>query len=179
MKLNKLVMALGLGMALVAGSVNAANPSQGHGTVTFTGSIIDAPCSITPETVDQIVPLGSISNASLKNGGRSSSKSFKISLENCTTETINTVTTTFTGAKSSITGGDGLLGIEGSAKGAGIAITDGGGNKIKLGTPSPAVALHDGSNDLNFAAYLQGDTGPDAVVPGDFTGIANFQLTYQ
>ncbi|MCA6222045.1 fimbrial protein [Photorhabdus antumapuensis] len=179
MKLNKLVMALGLGVALAAGSVNAANPSQGHGTVTFTGSITDAPCSITPETVDQVVPMGSISSASLKNGGRSSSTPFKISLDNCTTETISTVTTTFVGAKSSITGGDGLLGIEGVAKGAGIAITDAGGNKIKLGTPSPAVALHDGDNDLHFAAYLQGDTSPDAVVPGNFTGIANFQLTYQ
>ncbi|WP_434527068.1 fimbrial protein [Photorhabdus asymbiotica] len=179
MKLNKLVMALGLGVVLAAGSVNAANPSQGHGTVTFTGSIIDAPCSITPETVDQVVPMGAISNAALKNGGRSSSRSFKISLENCTTDTISTVTTTFVGAKSNIVGGDGLLGIEGTAKGAGIAITDAGGNKIKLGTPSPAVALHDGNNDLNFAAYLQGDTTPDAVVPGEFTGIANFQLAYQ
>lgn len=39
---------------------NAAD--QGHGTVTFTGSIIDAPCSIAPESIDQTVNLGQISN---------------------------------------------------------------------------------------------------------------------
>ncbi|EHY2961555.1 type 1 fimbrial protein, partial [Escherichia coli] len=34
------------------------------------------------------------------------------------------------------------------------------------------------NNDLNFAAYLQGSAS-EAAVPGDFTAIATFALTYQ
>jgi len=69
------------------------------------------------------------------------------------------------------------LGISGSAKGATIALTDAAGTPIKLGTAYSAPALHDGSNQLRFAAYLQGD-GSSAVTPGDFTSIANFTLAY-
>ncbi|WP_332459523.1 fimbrial protein, partial [Serratia marcescens] len=80
MKLNKIMMAavLAFGVASVAHAKD-----QGHGTVTFKGAIIDAPCSITPETVDQTVNLGQISNVALKNGGQSSPKNFVIKLENC------------------------------------------------------------------------------------------------
>lgn len=97
MTLNKLALVLGFGMSVVAGAASAAD--QGHGTVKFTGSIIDAPCSITPDTENQTVPLGQISTAALKDGGRSNSRDFKIALENCTTETYKTVQTTFTGSE--------------------------------------------------------------------------------
>lgn len=80
MTLNKLALVLGFGMSVVAGAASAAD--QGHGTVKFTGSIIDAPCSITPDTENQTVPLGQISTAALKDGGRSNSRDFKIALEN-------------------------------------------------------------------------------------------------
>lgn len=54
MKLNKTILAAGLVLGF-ASMANAAD--QGHGTVTFTGSIIDAPCSIAPESIDQTVNL--------------------------------------------------------------------------------------------------------------------------
>ncbi|QSB39144.1 hypothetical protein JTY93_23415 [Pseudomonas hygromyciniae] len=50
-----------------------------------------------------------------------------------------------------------MLGIAGSAKGASIAITDGTGNLIELGTASSKLTLQDGNNTMLFAAYLQGD----------------------
>lgn len=175
MKLNKLALVLGLGLSVVAGFALAAD--QGHGTVKFVGSIIDAPCSITPDTENQTVPLGQISTAALKDGGRSNSRDFKISLENCTTETYKTVQTTFTGSEATEVL-EGSLGIEGIAKNAAVVITDAGGKQIKLGTPSAAQNLRDGNNDLNFAAYLQGSAS-EAAVPGDFTAIATFALTYQ
>lgn len=130
MKLNKLALVLGLGLSVAAGSTFAADPvkDQGHGTVKFVGSIIDAPCSITPDTENQTVPLGQISTAALKDGGRSNSRDFKISLENCTTETYKTVQTTFTGSEDAdILAGS--LGIEGIAKNAAVVITDAGVNK--------------------------------------------------
>lgn len=180
MKLNKLAMVLGFGVALTAGAASAVN--QGSGTVKFSGSIIDAPCSIKNTNID--VNLGAVSSNILKGGGRSESKAFKIELQNCTAKTQNGVKTTFTGAEADEKG---LLGIEGPGSGAAIAITNAGGKIIPLGTESDKFSLHEGSNALNFAAHLKGLTtaqGVDGknqhseIKPGTFTAIANFTLNY-
>ncbi|HIE3988130.1 fimbrial protein [Serratia nevei] len=183
MKLNKIMLAavMALGVSSVA---HAAD--QGHGKVTFSGSIIDAPCSIAPDSLDQTVELGAISNVALKEGGKSTPRNFQIKLENCDliTETKdgktknNTVALTFSGSASAVDAK--LLGITGTAKGAGIAITDGAGNNIELGKPSNARELQNGSNTLSFAAYLQGATASTtAIVPGEFQSVADFTLAYQ
>lgn len=177
MKLNKIMMAavVAFGMSSVAYAAD-----QGHGKVTFTGSIIDAPCSIKPESIDQTVELGQVSNVALKDGGTSTPRQFSIDLENCVfegKEAKNKVTVTFTGMESATT--DGLLGITGTAKGASIAITDASGQVVKLGEPTKAQELQNGNNSLSFAAYLQGDLASTAViVPGDFQSVADFTLAY-
>ena len=183
MKLNKIMMAavLAFGVTSVA---HAAD--QGHGTVTFKGAIIDAPCSITPETLDQTVNLGQVSNVALKDGGQSTPKNFQIKLENCDLNPgdatgkgkNNAVAITFTGASS--VDDNKLLGITGTAKGAGIAITDGAGKLIELGKASSAQNLGNGGNTMSFSAYLQGSKASNAVVtPGDFQSVADFTLAYQ
>ncbi|AVN35465.1 fimbrial protein [Serratia marcescens] len=178
MKLNKIMIA-----AVIAfGASSAAYADQGHGTVTFTGSIIDAPCSITPETVDQTVDLGQVSNVALKDGGKSTPRQFSIDLENCELNSSgvgknNTVSVTFTGMESAAD--NGRLGITGTAQGASIAITDGAGQVIELGKPTKAQELQNGNNTLSFAAYLQGDNASAGVVPGDFQSVADFTLAYQ
>lgn len=173
MKLNKIILAVSLSMGM-ASFAHAAD--QGHGTVTFTGSIIDAPCSITPETVDQTVDLGQVSNVALKNGGKSTPKTFSIDLENCDVKTLNEVKTTFTGGES--VAQPGLLGIVGTASGASIAITDASGKLLPLGEASPSHALQEGNNTLLFSAYLQGDGASATIVPGDFQSVADFTLAY-
>jgi len=181
MKLNKIMMAavIAFGTSSIA---HAAVKDQGHGTVTFTGSIIDAPCSITPETSDQTVDLGQVSNVALKDGGKSTARNFSIDLENCELITDkegknNTVTVTFTGAESAE--GNGRLGITGTAQGASIAIADGAGSAIELGKATKAQTLQNGNNTLLFSAYLQGDNASAGVVPGDFQAVADFTLAYQ
>ncbi|MBV4413719.1 type 1 fimbrial protein [Enterobacteriaceae bacterium YMB-R22] len=182
MKLNKIMLtgSLILGMSAFA----HATTDQGSGTVTFTGSIIDAPCSINPDSTEQQVKLGKISSVALQNSGKSTPKNFEIHLENCSLSTQKTVTTTFTGPA----GANGLLGITGSAKGASIALLDASNNPIELGKPTTPQALQVNENTLLFSAYLQGDgsTGngedgptPVEIVPGSFESIANFILTYQ
>ncbi|PAN76659.1 fimbria A protein [Enterobacter cloacae] len=179
MNLNKIVLAVAVSFGMSSMAVHAAN--QGQGSVTFTGSIIDAPCSITPESVDQTVELGQVSNALLKKGGKSTPKAFTIDLEHCEIEEKkNNVAVTFTGVKSEIAGHDGMLGISGQASGASVAITDAGGKLIELGSASPLVGVNEGNTALRFAAYLQGDNSDGAVVvPGDFTAVADFTLAYQ
>ncbi|EQC2551238.1 fimbrial protein [Enterobacter sichuanensis] len=187
MKPNKIMLAAVMAFGMTSATVHAAN--QGQGSVTFNGSIIDAPCSITPESVDQTVELGQVSNALLKKGGKSTPKAFTIGLEHCTLETSgpgpegetrknNTVSVTFTGVSSEIKGHENMLAISGQASGASVAITDAGGKLVKLGEASPVVGLNEGDTALRFAAYLQGANGSE-VVPGDFTAIADFTLAYQ
>ncbi|CAI1889483.1 MULTISPECIES: fimbrial protein [Serratia] len=180
MKLKKIVLATVLTFG--AGSMaNAAN--QGGGSVTFTGSIIDAPCSIQPGDTNQSVNLGQISNTQLANGGSSTPENFEIKLQGCTTTTAKNVTTTFTGME----GENGLLGITGTAKGASIAITDGSGAVVKLNQPSKPQGLQNGNNTISFSAYLVGNgsgkqprAGEDSnIVVGDFKSVANFTLAYQ
>lgn len=180
MKLRNLVIA-----AVAAGfafNSMAAVKDQGHGQIKFSGSIVDAPCSITPDTSNQNIYMGQISNVALKDGGKSTPVNFQIELEKCDTQTLKNVTATFTGAKSA--GNADMLGITGSAKGASIALTDGSGTLIKLGEATAAQGIMDGSNTLAFSAYLQGDMSADGktgaeIVPGEFSSIANYALSYQ
>lgn len=178
MKLNKIMMVavIALGVSSVA---HAAVKDQGHGKVTFTGSIIDAPCSISPETIDQTISLGQISKVALKDGGQSTPRNFSIDLENCEVgeKDKNKVSVTFTGMES--VAGNGLLGITGTAKGASVAITDGSGKVIELGKATKAQQLQNGNNTLSFAAYMQGDGASAAVTEGEFQAVADFTLAYQ
>lgn len=174
MKFNKCAMAAV--MALGVSSFAYAAKDQGHGKVTFTGSIIDAPCSVHPDSEDQVVNLGQISNVALKNQGKSNPRNFDIKLENCDITTLKTVTTTFSGAKAA--GNAKLIGLAGTASGAGVAISHNGA-VVELGKPTGPLTLSNGDTTIHFAAYLQGESASSAIVPGDFSAVANWTLAYQ
>lgn len=174
MKMNKTLLAMVMASGISAFAASAAD--QGSGNITFTGTIVDAPCSITPESSSQTVDLGQVSNALLSNAGSSTPRKFTIDLEKCDTATKNNVTITFGGSKDSVN--DKLLGITGTAKGAGVVLTDGSGTQIKLGEASAPRGLLAGDNKLAFSAYLQGNTASGSVTPGEFSSVANFTLAY-
>lgn len=53
-------------MVLLAGPASVAHAAgAGAGTVTFKGAIIEAACSIDPESVDQTVGLGQVAKSAL------------------------------------------------------------------------------------------------------------------
>lgn len=177
MKMNKALLAAAVVFGMSSLAQAAAPVEQGHGTVSFTGSIIDSPCSIDPDTIDQTVDLGQVSNVVLEGKGTSMPKNFEIGLENCNIGTKSKgVSVTFTGAEG---GTSGMLGLSGTAKGASIAMADSSGKVLKLGDKTAAQALQNGNNKLLFSAYLQGDGASGGIVPGDFKSVANFTLDYQ
>ncbi len=51
-----------------ATAFNASAEDQGHGIVTFSGTVITAPCSVTPESSQIDVDLGKVADSVL-NGG--------------------------------------------------------------------------------------------------------------
>nr|WP_194286135.1 fimbrial protein [Serratia marcescens] len=180
---NKAMLAaaivFGLSSLAHAAEPNKAPVDQGHGKITFSGSIIDAPCSISPDSIDQTIELGQISKVALLAGGKSQPRSFSIDLEGCsfgTPAAKNKVQVKFTGMESAAK--NGMLGITGTAKGASVAITSGDGAVIKLGEPTKEQVLQDGNNTLSFAAYVQGDGGTTAITEGNFQAVTDFTLAY-
>lgn len=153
---------------------------QGHGKATMVGSIVStqASCSISPESADQTIDLGQVSDTVLleANGsGKSTPRNFAINLENCEVGAGSSVNVTFSGME----GKDGRLGITGTASGASVAFTDGSGDVLPLGKPSKSFKLSEGNNTLQFSTYLQGDGEPGNIKPGDYQAVADFTLSYQ
>ena len=164
-----------LSVGLLAGSMSMAHGADG--TVTFIGSVHSGACSIKPDSVDQTVRLGAIAKHQLQAGGKSEARTVKIELEGCdlTGLTDNTVTTTFTGAPSSVV--PGAIGTVGGAGNLGIMMTH-GGDLVKLGVPTAPQVISVGDNTLEFGAYVQGAATGD-IIPGDFSAVTNFTLAYQ
>lgn len=172
------------------------NTGNGSGTVRFQGQIIDAPCSIAPESEDQTVEMGMISYSQLVgpgNNGKSTPVPFSIKLENCNIgmPSGDTVSITFNGVQS---GKDNeLLALTGTADGSsvkmgeGIAISNGSGDILPIGTASSAQKLNAGDNTLQFSAWVQNDypeyndyaNQDSKFYVGEFTSVANFALSYQ
>ncbi|HEI8819800.1 MULTISPECIES: fimbrial protein [unclassified Serratia (in: enterobacteria)] len=186
MKLNKIMIAAVLAFGTSSMMAQAAN--QGSGTITFTGEIIDAPCSIAPGNIDQTIPMGQISNLSLKDGRASELKQpVKIELEDCTSATQKTVQTTFTGQPGGATGTDNKmigLGSGSTAKGASIVMTDNANSNavVELGKATAGQGIKAGQEKavLEFTAFLKGNGGAlDTIVPGAFSSVVNFALNYQ
>ncbi|CAI1660373.1 fimbrial protein [Serratia fonticola] len=176
--MNVKTIALFVGATLMAGSAFAAD--QGHGKITFKGSIIDAPCSISPDSIDQTIDLGQISNVALVEGGKSTPRTFDVALENCDlTNVTSGVQLTFSGAAASFDTSKKTLGIVGTGAGAGVQITNGAGNVITLGTAMPFQQIQEGNNTLRFSAYLVGSGGDiKTITVGEFSSVADFTLSY-
>ena len=164
-----------LSLGLLMGSASVAQAADG--TVTFTGSVHSGACSIKPDSVDQTIPLGAIAKHQLQAGGKSEPRRLLIELEGCDLAglTDNTVTTTFTGAPSSVV--PGALGTVGSAGNVGIMMTH-GSKPVELGVATTPQVIAAGDNTLEFGAYVQGAATGD-IVPGDFSAVTNFTLAYQ
>lgn len=175
----KKLFLLALVSSAMSTSVLAAD--MGHGKVNFKGSIIDAPCSISPDSIDQTVELGQISNIALVKGGKSSPRTFDITLENCDVAGLTKgVELTFSGAAASFDNTNQTLGIVGTGAGAGIQITNGSGNVITLGKATPFQNIQNGNNTLRFSAYLMGNGGDiTTITAGEFSSVADFTLSYQ
>ena len=176
MKLIKTLVTGAVAMALVSFGANAAN-DQGHGKVTFKGTIINAPCGIAPESADQSIDFGQISKAHLNNGGISIKKDVDIKLVNCDfgdPATGNSVSVAFTGTTVDTAETLGL-----SNTNAVIKMTGQDGKFVQFDgkTPSNTTTLTNGDNTLHYQAWVQ--KGTKDVIEGDFTAVANFTLAYK
>ncbi|QSR71952.1 fimbrial protein [Aeromonas jandaei] len=154
-------------------------PEQTRGTINFTGAIIDAPCSIASESVNQTVQMGQISSRVLELNKEGPLRPFEIHLEGCTLDTVNSATVTFNGIADNTE--KTRLAVSGYAKGAAISlVSQHDGQEVVLGQPTNALTLVDGDNRLKFGAKVVStlQTGAKAVA-GEFSATTDFVMNYQ
>ncbi len=178
MKMIKTVMAGAVAMALVSFGANAAN--QGQGVVNFKGTVINAPCGIAPESADQSIDFGQISKAHLNAGGISVKKNLDIKLVNCDATEVgalkNGVKVSFTGTTFGGTANE--LGTAGDT-GTAVVVSEASGKLVSFdGTAGDATKLQEGDNTLRYSTWVKKAT-TGTLKEGDFTAVANFNLTYQ
>ncbi|EAA7659899.1 fimbrial protein [Salmonella enterica subsp. enterica serovar Havana] len=187
----KLAVTASLVMGIISGAQAAGSNTA---KVTFLGNIVDSPCSVTLDTEDQTVNMGSsIGNGTLSNGKTTinNARTFHIDLEGCTWATeknMNVVFTTGSGTTAATGATDNLALMKTDGTGAisnvSLAIGDAGKNNIKLGdTYTQAIADLDGDTildekqSLNFTAWLVG-AATGTVGTGEFSSAANVTISY-
>lgn len=179
MKMVKTIMAGAVAMALVSFGANAAPASsnQGQGQVNFKGTVINAPCGIAPESADQTIDFGQISKTHLKDG-ISQKKDVDIKLVNCDlSESEKFVEISFSGSSL----GDGTeLGTSGDT-GTAIKMSTADGKFVTFdgATSAGKYNLKAGDNTMRYSAWVQKASTASDVKEGDFSAVANFNLTYQ
>ncbi|SAQ00612.1 fimbria A protein [Klebsiella oxytoca] len=140
----KSVIAGAVAMAVVSFGVNAAlTTPQGQGRVTFNGTVVDAPCSISQKSADQSIDFGQLSKSFLQAGGVSKPMNLDIELVNC----------------------DGT--------GTAIVVQAAGKNVSFDGTEGDANTLKDGDNVLHYTAIVKKSSANNAQVTEDaFSAVA-------
>lgn len=159
---------------------------QGSGRIHFTGTVINAPCSIAAGDEDINVNMGQVANKVLESGNKySQNVNYTIHLQDCdlTAQTAGTVAypamskvaVSFAGTPDS--GLAELLATTGSAKGAGIRLIDANGDLLKVGDTSKDINLVTGNNELVFAARVEANSKP--VSTGTIVSQATYALNYK
>ena len=159
---------------------------QGSGRIHFTGTVINAPCSIAAGDEDINVNMGQVANKVLESGNKySQNVNYTIHLQDCnlTAQTagsveypaMSKVAVSFAGTPDS--SATELLANTGSAKGAGIRLIDANGDLLKVGDTSKDINLVTGNNELVFAARVESNTQP--VSTGTIVSQATYALNYK
>jgi len=166
--------------ALAVAGVLSQGAFAADGTINFTGEIVDAPCSVSPNSQNLTVPLGKVSRTVLDGaaGKKATPAKFNIELLNCPAASKG-ASVTFTGPANAA----GQLRIDAGmaagsfAEGVAIELRDSASKVFAANAESPVYVLAEGANALKFeAVYIS--TAPKVTVGrGDSTAL--FTVNYK
>lgn len=191
--IKKTILAAAIGL-LALPAVGIAAGDMGQGTITFSGSVTEAPCSISTGDNDMTIDLGQVSKNMLNAPGKfSDSVPIEIHLAGCQFAQD-------TGANANPAGRLSKVGVQflgaitnaalgkitnaGTATSVAVQLLDSDNlSPITIGaapTAANAVQLRDGSNVLRYFARLSvvGGPGPAASGTGSISASATYSLTY-
>lgn len=167
---------LGTGAAFAAGD-------SGQGTIMFTGSVLEAPCSIAAADTNQNIDLGQVSKKVLSGTGKyGNSVPVEIHLTGCNfgaSTTVGGVTTPPAGSKIDIsfpgqTGTEGMIpNTLGNAQNVGIQLLQANGSaKVNFDAGGAGTQMYDGGNVLSFFARIA------STAAGATAGTVSSKVTY-
>ncbi|ASM19413.1 fimbrial protein [Serratia marcescens] len=176
MKSKRLGCVLALVAGMAAGSVMAAD------NMLFHGALVAEPCTLKPGDEDIRLDFGTVIDKYLYANGRTPTKPFTLTLQDCDLSLGQTVKITFSGNKSLEL--PDLLALDGGSQASGIALglETAEGKPVALNKPSQEMTLASGSTSLALRVYVQGE--PTALAQksiglGAFSAVATFGLEYE
>ncbi|BBO61007.1 TPA: fimbrial protein [Serratia marcescens] len=176
MKSKRLGCVLALVAGMAAGSVMAAD------NMLFHGALVAEPCTLKPGDEDIRLDFGTVIDKYLYANGRTPTKPFTLTLQDCDLSLGQTVKITFSGNKSLEL--PDLLALDGGSQASGIALglETAEGKPVALNKPSQEMTLASGSTSLALQVYVQGE--PTALAQksiglGAFSAVATFGLEYE
>lgn len=149
--------------------------------VNFSGNLVAEPCTLAPEDTNLTVDFGTVILKSLYSDKKSLPRLFTLHLIDCDLSLGNHVQVIFSGSEDADQ--PGLLALDSGSSASGIAIglQTLKGEPVAINKQSPAYDLHDGTNIIHIAAYVQAsDTAMThhQIIPGDFSAVATFEFIY-
>lgn len=158
--------------ALLLAASGAMAADNGYGKVNIRGIVIDAPCSLSPESSHLEVDFGQLSSAALRDGRESASKEFVLDLQRCSSMLKNQVRVTFQGSAYP----DGLFAVGSDNTSVGLILRDRSGQQVLNNQPLAWQRISDGDNRLKFSAAVKGRSTP--IDTGSFQSQVLFVVEY-
>ncbi len=176
MKSKRLGCVLALVAGMAAGSVMAAD------NMLFHGALVAEPCTLKPGDEDIRLDFGTVIDKYLYANGRTPTKPFTLTLQDCDLSLGQTVKITFSGNKSLEL--PDLLALDGGSQASGIALglETAEGKPVALNKPSQEMTLASGSTSLALQVYVQGEPtafAQKSIGLGAFSAVATFGLEYE
>lgn len=152
-------------------------PERGHGIVGMKGSIIDTPCAIQINDVDQVVKIEGSTTGQIVHDGRGVIRLFRIHLTDCVLKPQAPHAKNWSGFQVTFDGdaSNGLFKAEG-VSGIGIQITDHDGQIARPGVPLPGIPLTTEAQVLEYSLRVIGT--PDHLHAGSFQSTIRFKVDY-
>lgn len=171
MRLRRYLMACLMG---AAGAVAAHD-----GTVNITGTIQDKTCEISPDSVNQSVPLGTVASKDLKDAGSATrAERFTIRLEQCGAA-VSGASVSFSGTPdNTVPALVRLTALPGGATGLGVELLDDAMTAIPVQSSSHQYPIEPGTGSAVLVFYARYRATGSGVTTGVANASVTFTLTY-
>lgn len=147
--------------------------------LSITGSLVNEPCELDPNTSTLKVNFGSVIEKTLYSENRTKGVPLRVTLMNCDLNLGAQASLTFTGKESALPGFLATSGIGSSGVVIGLEKLD--GTPVPFNKASQAYTLTSNTNTLSLRAFVKAE--PDAIkdkslMPGAFNAAATFEVGY-
>lgn len=174
MFLHKIVLA-----TIISSSLIVMFPALAHdATINITGAVSNTTCSVSSDSINKSVDLGSYSITSFNSTGKSSMPAqFTINLENCGSISRG-VEVKFTGTSDTAFPDYFKLSSDSTGSGVAIELTDDTKKLIPAGGTSKAYSISSGATTKSLVFYAQMVANGEKVESGSIISNVTFNTLY-